>query len=719
MNDLPEIRARLDALRRRIATALALDGGARVAGILLGAVAVSFLLDRVFRLEVVARAVILIAALGVLGWALWRFLVRRLRRLPGEDPLAVAVEARYPELADRLISALQLARETDPERYGMSPQLIEDAVHGVVEPVRHLEFGRILATGRVARRAVLGLVAVGVLAAATAADPGSAGIWFRRNVLLRNERWPQKTYLVVDPDLFPNRVARIVRGADLVVNARSVGEVHPDRVTIYFRDSEGERGKATMKADIQSHIYRHEFTAIAFPITFHLEGGDDVTEDYRIELLDAPEVSELTVEVGFPPYAGRDPVAVDPAQGDPQMLRGGFVHVRGKSSKPLVSADLVLGEGGEEAVPGKLTGADTFEATIAPEQTVLLGLRLRDTDGLTNPTLAPRFLVRVVDDAAPRVRLQKRGIGSMVVPVALVPYTVRASDDVKVVEGRLEVAKSSGDREAPEPHVVPLPADQLGKDAVEIEGELELGPLNLTPGAFLTFTAYGKDNAQPEAHEGKSDPIAVKVVTLEELTNELLGRQQEQRNLFEELVQRERRVRDRFLDLRDKPPAAAETQAQLESQAQDQREIARRVHGIERAFDQIFDEMYYNRIAETATVGRLRTTIVRGLEQLRTDVMDPHARRLDEAAERASTLALGGGDGDAIEGGYEQVLKAMEAMLARMEKAEGFTEIVESVRTIIADNTKVKEMTRKKYEEVLRDIFGDNPPPPDKPKPPK
>ncbi|HEX5137338.1 MAG TPA: hypothetical protein VFY93_10215 [Planctomycetota bacterium] len=712
MNDLPEIRARLDALRRRIAAALALEGGARVAGALLAAVALSFLLDRVFRLEVAARAVILLAGLGVIAWAFWRFLVRRLGRLPGEDPLAIAVEARYPDLSDRLISALQLARVADPERYGMSPQLIEDAVHAVAEPVKHLDFGRILATGRVARRAALGLLALGLLAAGAAADPDSASIWFKRNVLLKDIRWPQKTYLVVDPDLFPNRVARIVRGGDLVVTARSVGVEHPERVTILYRDSEGERGKATMKADLQGHLYRHEFAAIAFPITFHLEGGDEVTEDYRIELMDAPEVSEVVVEVGFPPYAGRDPLRVDPAQGDPEMLKGGFVTIRGKASKPLQSMDVVFGETADKTLPGKLVGPDAFEVTIAPEETVLVGVRLRDTDGLSNPSLAPRFVVRVMEDAAPRIRLQKRGVGAMVVPVALVPYTVRATDDVKVVEGRLEVVKSAGDRQAPEPHVIALPADRLGADTVEIEAEMELGPLDLAPGAFLALTAFGKDNAQPEAHEGKSDPVALKVVTLEELTNELLGRQQEQRNFFEELIQRERRVRDRFLDLRDKPPAAAEMTVQFESQAQDQREIARRVHAIEGAFDQIFDEMYYNRIAEPATIGRLRSSIVKGLEQLRTDVMDPHARRLDDAAQRAATLALGGKDGTAIEAGYEDVLKAMEAMLARMEKAEGFTEIVESIRAILADHGKVKEITRKKYEETLREIFGDNPPPP-------
>jgi hypothetical protein len=714
MNDLSEIRARLDALRRRILAALALEGSARVAGVLLGAVALSFLLDRVFRLEVAARAVILAASLGALGWALWRFLVRRLRALPGEDPLAIAVEARYPDLADRLISALQLSRERDPERYGMSPQLIADAVHEAVAPVRHLDFGRILALRRVAGRAALGLLALGLLSAGAAADPDSASIWFRRNVLLHNVRWPQKTYLVVDPDLFPNRVARIVRGADLVVTARSVGEEHPDKVTIFYRDSEGERGKATMKADLAGHLYRHEFPAIAYPITFRLEGGDEVTDDYRIEVLDAPEVMEISVEISFPAYAGRDPVRVDPAQGDPQMIKGGSVTLRGRATKPLEAVEIVLGEAADTAIAARVAAPDGFEATLAPEETVLVGVRLRDGDGLSNPSLAPRFLVRVVDDGPPRVRLQKRGVGSMVVAGALVPWSIRATDDIKLAAGRLEVTKSAGDRAAPEPHVIPLPAERLGTEALELDGELELGPLDLAPGAFLTFVAYGRDNAPPEGQEGKSDPVALKVVTLEELTNDLLGRQQEQRRLFEELIQRERRLRDRFLDAREKPPAAAELAVQMESQAQDQREIGRRVHAIERAFDQIFDEMYYNRVAEGATVGRLRASIVQGLEQLRSGVMDGHARRLEEAAARASVLSLGGADGDTLETGYEEVLKSMEALLARMEKAEGFTEIVETVRAIIEDHAKVKDQTRRKYEAVLRDIFGEAPPPEEK-----
>ncbi len=717
MSDLSRIKTRLFVLRGRIATALALEGSARLAAALLAATAISFGLDRLFRLEVAARAVLLVAGLAGLGWIAWRFLLRRLRHLPGEDPLAVAVEARFPELKDRLISALQLAREPDPERYGMSPQLIEDTIRDAIAPVEKLRFGEVLARGRVMKRAVLGALALVLLTAGAAADPESAGIWFQRNVLLRDVRWPQKTYLVIDDDRFQDGVARIVRGADLVVTARSVGEVHPEKVTVFFADTEGDRGRGTMKADLARHVYRYEFTDVTFPITFHLEGGDDVTRDYRIELLDPPEVTKLEVSVGFPPYAGREPVTVDLAAGDPEMLVGGFVSLGGTASKPLESARLVLGEAEEDALACKLTGPRSFAIRIEPDETVLAGVRLRDTDGLSNPSLAPRFLIRVVSDRAPKVRFQKRGVGSMVVAGAVIPYRVRVHDDVKVVAGRLELLTSAGDREAPKPHVIDLPADRLGAETAELQGEIELGPFELSPGAFLALNAMARDNAQPEAHEGKSDTVTLKVVTLEELFNDLLRRQQEQRMLFEELIKREKRLRDRFLDLRDEPPATPDELAvQLESQGQDQREIARRVHAIERAMTQVLDEMYYNRIYDPARILELRNQVVRALQNLREKTMANHALLLDESARRAAGLSLDGADGDGIAEGYARVIRAMDAMLARMHKVEGFTEIVETVRSIVQAQGKVEEKTREKYEDVLRDIFGDNPPPKDEEK---
>jgi len=707
MTDLNPIRRKLEALKGRVVTAMLFDGAARVAGMLLACVVLSFALDRLFKLEAAARGVLLAAALGALAWVTWRFVVRRVRGVPDEDPLAIAVEARFRELNDRLISALQLARIEDPERLGMSRQLVGDAIEEAVEPVRQVRFREIVDRGRVAKTALLGLLALLLLAGGAAADRESASIWFRRNVLLRDVRWPQKTYLVVDEERFPNRVAHVVRGDDLVVTARSVGEVHPDRVELHYRDSEGDHGTVTMSIHQESRTYRHEFQDIAFPITFHLEGGDERTDPYRIELLEPPEVEQFEVTVGYPEYAGREPREIDLSAGDPEMLRDGFVVLRGVATKPLKQAHLVTGQTEEGRISMQVTGEKAFELTFRPEQTVLAGVRLRDTDGLSNRSLAPRFLVRVVDDRAPRLRFMKRGIGTMVVTGAVLPYLLRATDDVRVVEGRLEVRKSAGDRTAPEPEVVPIPAERFGKAAVELRGRLELGPMKLEPGAYLAIHAFATDNARPEAHESKSDPITVKVVTLEELFNELRRRQAEQRRLFEELIEREERLRDRFLDIRDQPPSNPhELRVRLEAQGQDQREIARRVHAVERAMEQIFDEMLYNRVYDEVRIGQLRRGVLRALETLRESTMSGHAQALDAAARGAGDLQLRGTGGDELRDGYERVLAAMRAVLSRMIKLADFTEIVQRFRDLIDAQTEVEKATKTRYDKALEELFG-------------
>ena len=712
MRDLGNIPSRLRALRSKVATALAIDGGARLAGMLLAVIAVSFTVDRIFKLETAARVVILAGMIAALGWTIYRYLVRRLSGVPGEDPLAIAVERRFPELGDRLISALQLSRESDPERYGMSPQLVDDAISDALEPASRVRFSEILATARLGRHAALGLLALALLAGSAVAAPESARIWFQRNVLLGSVRWPQKTYLEVDPQRFPGGVARIVRGEDIVVTARSVGEIHPDRVTIFYADDAGDSGKATMKTDVENHIYRFEFKEVGFPITFHLEGGDEETEEYRIELMEAPEVAEFEIRVGFPAYAGREPVFVDLATGDPEMLRGGRVMLRGTSTKPLESAELVLGEGDVTTTTATLTGPNSFEVEFAPAETVLAGIRLRDTDGLSNPSLSPRFLVRVVEDRAPRVRLLKRGIGTMVVEGARFPYTVSARDDVRSVKGRIEVRKTAVDGSAPEPQLIELAAEAFGEAESAVEGVLEISSLNVGPGTFLTFHAFVLDNAEPEAHEGKSDPLSLKVVTLDELLQDLLRRQHQVRQRFEDLIKAEKALLNRFLDVRDQPPTSPqELMLHIESFGQSQREIARGVRAVERTMDQILDEMLNNRISTESNIDQLRREVVQALVRLRDQIMEPHARDLDLYARRATATNIRAEEGELVKKGFDRVIAAMMSVLGKLEKAETFTEIIERMRVIIELHEEIQKETLEKHEQALREIFGPDEPP--------
>ena len=205
------------------------------------------------------------------------------------------------------------------------------------------------------------------------------------------------------------------------------------------------------------------------------------------------------------------------------------------------------------------------------------------------------------------------------------------------------------------------------------------------------------------------------MVTLEELLQDLLRRQHQLRQRFEDLIKAEKALMNRYLDIRDTPPTdPAELMLHVESYGQSQREIARGVRAIERAMDQILDEMLNNRVSLASNIDQLRRDVVQSLERLRNQIMGPHARDLDLYARRATATNIRGEDGEVIKKGFERVVAAMMSVLAKLEKAETFTEIIERMRVIIKLHEEVREATRKKHEDALRDIFG-----PEKKKPPE
>jgi len=121
---------------------------------------------------------------------------------------------------------------------------------------------------------------------------------------------------------------------------------------------------------------------------------------------------------------------------------------------------------------------------------------------------------------------------------------------------------------------------------------------------------------------------------------------------------------------------------------------------------QILDEMLNNRISTAANIDRLRRSVVQSLERLRKKTMADHARDLDLFSRIASASTVAGDEGEAIHRGFERVLAVMRSVLAKLQKAETFTEIIERMRVILKLQKEARESTRRKHEEALREIFG-------------
>src|SRR5262245_1487132 len=143
------VTARLSRLRGAIPTLFALDGVSRLFLALAAFVVVTFLLDWSLILPAGVRVFLLVAGLAGFGVLAWQRLFYPLGVKITDDDLALFVERHFPELNDRLISAIQLTRErVDAAKEGStasnSPELVAALVADAEQATSQMDFKRVI-----------------------------------------------------------------------------------------------------------------------------------------------------------------------------------------------------------------------------------------------------------------------------------------------------------------------------------------------------------------------------------------------------------------------------------------------------------------------------------------------------------------------------------------------------------------------------------------------
>ncbi len=163
------LRVRLTALRWRVRLLRLVCGFATLVLVLGASAAAAMLVDCFFDLPTLARQIILSTWLVLaIAWLLRGVFVPLCRRLDA-TALAAAIEEKYPELGERLSSAVELARAS-VEGHG-SPVLIALLLEETAVRSEHLNFGSAAPWRRAAVLAALASATVFLTAAAVVYSP--------------------------------------------------------------------------------------------------------------------------------------------------------------------------------------------------------------------------------------------------------------------------------------------------------------------------------------------------------------------------------------------------------------------------------------------------------------------------------------------------------------------------------------------------------------------
>jgi hypothetical protein len=703
----------LGGLRRRIRSWIIIDGLGAVALAVLIWVALDFALDYFFRFDRPQRMALLSLGAVAALFVAWRKLASPLQTSVTDDALLLRVEQQRKGSNDEMISAWQFARMPNLENSPMSHGLTERVMASGAASARAFDFSTAL-NSQNRRKSTLRLVLSGFVLVAfflSALVWNPANIWLKRNLLLGNETWPQSTYLEITNA--KNGVIRLPRGEDLIVEiaVRDDSKVIPSEVMLQTRPSRS--GNATAAKKTGDRAFEAVFKTVVDAFEMRAVGGDETTAWVTVELAEPPMVKTMELSVTNPKYAGGKIEKLPSDRGPFYVLKGSSLEIRGTTNKQVKN-----GEIRKDGVVTPLVFAGAADFTVqVPKTTSLAGkyeVHLTDDEGMT--TRRPStFSIADRPDRDPKVQAKLVGISAMVVPKAIIPIEIRASDDFAVSDVYISYSLRTEDQpQSSPPKIVELPAikDQFDKVAVGGLVRVPLEPLQLPEGASFSFFVIAKDNDDVSGpKEGKSTEFVLKVVSEDQLRTDLLRREKEQRQEFERHLKNQDDLNTEcrsLMALGTGAPNLPPDQKQLLMQLQRrQKVLVGNVAAVADRFESIHQEVVNNQLEEAGGPLRTRLTekIITPMRQLSMEAipaaileMDRSRRLFEDAPQRQEALAE-------LVKQQDQILVKMREILSHLVKTEGYQEAINLLYEIQKTQQEVMRRTYKEQQDRIKAIL--------------
>jgi hypothetical protein len=556
---------------------------------------------------------------------------RALRRRPDDRAVALGVERRYPHLRERLLSAVELGRLSEPERGRYSGELLSAVQAEAQEAARGLDFRR----GVSWEEARPVLAACGLLATLAtlhvALAPAAVAAWWER-MLYPGAGIPvfRKTRVWIAP-----RSALLLRGGDLDVAVTTEGRPVQQAV-LHFRAGGGRWARVALQPP-----FHHRLQDLADQTEYYATAGDGQSDRGIARVTDPPSVVGLRLRYQFPRYMARPDETVTGISGPLTVPLGTRVDLTAAASKPLRSATM---EGGSRSLPLAVQGTTLLGSTTLWTDTTFR-LRLRDADGFEGR--APQTVeFHALPDAAPEVRLDQPVTDMDVVADAVVPLRVTASEDHGLHRLWLgaDISRQGSSSSPPSGSEHPTPNTQhpsrntwplangaATRRSMEAQARWNLEEMALRPGDVVVYRAEADD--------------------FDDLRGPNVGRSVEQRLRVIDRAEMERRLAegweewDRELaqlqasqDAARAAVQAARTPAALAEAEQLQRELAPRAEDLSARAQSLAQMARINRMASETTLARQEAAGA-ALAEIARQAMPAAADRIRESAARPSARA--------------------------------------------------------------------------------
>ena len=760
----PSLTSLLQTLRNRVRRYVVWDSILAVLAVLLSAFWIGLALDYLpvqlggTEMPRLARTILLATvAIGVFA-ILIKMLAGRLKRALPDDSLALLVERHHPSLGGRLVTAVQLneaGRTGDSHSKNLLDQVHAEAAAEIdnVDPNRIFRWEPLLRKLMVAGPLAIAAVVFLIL------SPQAFALAASRLTLLTDDPWPRRAELqmvgvelpvvtasddkTLPPELreFTDNLIRLPRGSNstLRIRARADDAEVPVICTVYYRTDSGTRGQSNMRRvgrvvdGYQSFILDGSpLTGLSESLTLDIRGLDDRLDNYRVEAVQPPALTNMNLQVVYPDYlrpegSGQTDVETE-YQSGLRLREGSDVTLVATSSVPLGEADILLKTDDQARSDIELRYSDDRREVrlTLPHFSAATTVSIVPKDKHGISAQSPyRYFLGVVLDESPELNLELKGIGTAVTPIAKIPIAATAVDDYGVASLNISVTPNSKAESDAEPPKSASTAPALDRDGAA-STELDLRQLvadnqlpELVPGGAISLIGEATDRYDLGGqHITRSEIFRLELVKPEQLLALLERRELALRSRLEQAINEMTTLRETLDLLRrqgfeqpDDVIDEALTRLQQVRRLRVQQsglqatKTSEELRGIATSLDDMLLEMLNNRVDSVDRRERIGDgvrdplfNIVEGsLKQLRDQIKEVEELVADPVAgipKTAETVATA-----------EDVLLQMTAVLEKMLDLESYNEILDLVRQLMDDQSELTDDTKDERKKRVLDLF--------------
>ncbi|MFQ5738110.1 MAG: hypothetical protein ACE5JX_03800 [Acidobacteriota bacterium] len=415
----------------------------------------------------------LIGAVLLLGLCL-KFLLLPAVRRPSHRRVARFLEEQYPQLEERLSTAIEMERSAARVHPGIRKLLRLDAER----KLRRIAQPRLFHP-RASLLSLLG-VAVSLLVFLVLFFGGPGAYRYSLDKLLRgwNDSQPPLYSIVVQPG-----DAKVVRHADVEIRASLNGFLSPQVKLLVKYEKQPDWEEAAMRPDPKGNEFVFLFFDVRDQIDYYVESDGIRSDTYTLTVSDIPTVEQLKITLNFPRHTGLRP-EVKENDGDIRALTGTRAEFVIKTDQPVRNATLKLEDG--EDIGLQVVSPRELKGELKIGHDDFYRIHLENEEGVWNPG-SDEYLIEALIDQPPTVSLTRPGRDKKVTNLEEVFTQVKAEDDYGI---RWLDLRFSVNGEAEQQVKLDIPR---GSRSVTSSHTFYLENFELQPGDFISYFAEAAD----------------------------------------------------------------------------------------------------------------------------------------------------------------------------------------------------------------------------------